>query len=85
MKSSLVVSLLLAVAASANQLISRANQDDPLSSCPGYKATKIKTDHSSLTADLTLAGTACNVYGTDLTDLTLEVVYETGQSDHLKV
>jgi alpha-glucosidase len=52
----------------------------PLSKCPGYKASNIKTTGSTLTADLSLAGTACNTYGTDLTKLTLEVVYETGSS-----
>lgn len=84
MKSSLVFSLLLVVAASANQLVSRANQDDPLSSCPGYKASKVKSNHNGFTADLTLAGKACNVYGSDLTDLTIEVVYETGRSDYFE-
>jgi alpha-glucosidase len=53
--------------------------DDPLASCPGYKASNVKTTASTLTADLTLAGSACNVYGTDLASLTLEVVYETGK------
>ncbi|KAG2172345.1 hypothetical protein INT43_004887 [Umbelopsis isabellina] len=85
MKSSLVVSLFLVVAASANQLVSRANQDDPLSSCPGYKASKVKTNHNGLTADLTIAGKACNVYGSDLTDLTIEVVYETADRIHVKI
>lgn len=54
-------------------------QSDPLASCPGYKASNVKTTTSSLTADLSLAGAACNVYGSDLTNLTLEVVYETGE------
>jgi alpha-glucosidase len=53
---------------------------DPLASCPGYKASNVKTAAASLTADLKLAGKACNVYGTDLTDLTLSVVYETGRN-----
>lgn len=74
-----LVVLLLATAASASSLIPRGSSNDPLASCPGYKASNIKVDSSGLTADLKLAGTACNVYGTDLTDLTLEVVYETGE------
>lgn len=53
--------------------------DEPLAACPGYKASNVQTSSSGLTADLTLAGEACNVYGTDLTDLTLEVSYDTGK------
>lgn len=54
--------------------------DAPLTACPGYKASNVQTTSSGLTADLTLAGEACDVYGTDLTDLTLEVSYDTGTS-----
>lgn len=49
------------------------------SSCPGYKASNVKTSSSGLTADLTLAGKACNVYGNDIKDLTLTVEYQTGE------
>jgi alpha-glucosidase len=69
--------LLAASAVSASTLATR-DTSDPLSSCPGYKASNIKTSNTGLTADLTLAGKACNVYGTDLTQLTLTVTYETG-------
>jgi alpha-glucosidase len=69
---------LAAVAVSANTIDLRAPSTDPLASCPGYKASNVKTTASSLTANLKLAGPACNVYGTDLTDLTLAVTYETG-------
>ena len=48
------------------------------SSCPGYAASNVKQSGTTLTADLTLAGTACNVYGTDLKDLKLLVEYQTG-------
>lgn len=48
--------------------------------CPGYKASNIKEHHSSLTADLTLAGKPCNTYGTDLKDLRLLVEYQTGDT-----
>lgn len=47
-------------------------------SCPGYKATNVVTTDSTLTADLSLNGSPCNVYGTDLTDLQLVVEYQTG-------
>jgi alpha-glucosidase len=47
--------------------------------CPGYKVSSLKQRGNSLTADLTLAGSPCNVYGTDLKDLKLQVDYETGR------
>lgn len=49
-----------------------------LNACPGYKATNIRDDGSTLTADLSLAGQACNVFGTDIEQLKLQVAYETG-------
>lgn len=51
-----------------------AGQDN----CPGYFASNVVTTGSTLTADLHLAGPACNVFGTDLTDLKLLVEYQTG-------
>ena len=51
---------------------------DP-SSCPGYTASDVVQTDSSLTASLTIAGDACNVYGYDLPDLTLLVQYQTGR------
>jgi len=69
---------LAAAAVSATSIAPRANSSYPLASCPGYKASNVKTTSSSLTADLSLAGAACNAYGDDLKSLTLEVVYETG-------
>jgi alpha-glucosidase len=50
---------------------------DPLAWCPGYKASNIRTSAVGMTADLTLAGDACNVFGTDLENLTLSVEYQT--------
>lgn len=46
--------------------------------CPGYTASNVVESDGKLTADLSLAGTACNIYGTDLTDLKLLVEYQTG-------
>lgn len=57
----------------------RAINNDPLANCPGYKATNVKTSVNGLTAELKLAGKACNAYGTDLDNLVLEVTYETGE------
>ncbi|RAL61331.1 hypothetical protein DID88_009467 [Monilinia fructigena] len=71
------------VSAATLDFQSRATRSDtnsilPFSECPGYTASNIKTTSSSLSADLTLAGPACNTYGADLKQLTLKVVYETG-------
>lgn len=54
-------------------------QNATLDSCPGYKASGVETTGNGLTATLTLAGTACNVYGTDLEELTLTVEYQSGK------
>jgi alpha-glucosidase len=47
-------------------------------SCPGYTATNVVNTATSLTADLSLAGIACNVYGNDVQDLKLLVNYDSG-------
>ena len=53
--------------------------------CPGYKATNVQKNGGSIvSADLTLAGAACNVYGTDLDNLVLQVEYETGRRTQSK-
>lgn len=44
--------------------------------CPGYKASDAQEDDRGLTATLTLAGDACNVYGNDVEELTLKVEYQ---------
>ena len=70
----LVATGLFVANASAAALASRS-----ATACPGYKATNVKTKQGSIvSADLTLAGAACNVYGTDLDNLVLQVDYETG-------
>lgn len=47
--------------------------------CPGYFAENIKRTKATITADLTLNGDACNVYGEDIASLKLLVEYQTGQ------
>lgn len=47
--------------------------------CPGYSASNVVKRDSTLTADLKLAGTACNAYGQDLDDLKLLVEYQTSK------
>jgi len=71
---------LLAGLCSATPALQPASTERPLSDCPGYKASNIKTGATGLTADLSLAGPACNTYGTDLQKLRLEVTYENGES-----
>ncbi|KAJ5991811.1 Glycoside hydrolase family 31 [Penicillium sp. IBT 35674x] len=51
--------------------------------CPGYKAINIKERDNSLMADLVLAGDACNLYGSDLVNLTLLVEYQTNNRLHV--
>jgi alpha-glucosidase len=75
MRSSLLVPL-AALAASATEIHSRQSTSG-LESCPGYTASNVATTSNGLTADLKLAGTACNTYGQDLDNLKLSVLYET--------
>lgn len=64
----------------AAEVVARATPDyDSLDKCPGYAASNVQTTDNGLTADLKLAGTACNTYGDDLEDLVLEVTYENGE------
>ena len=58
---------------------SAATNVDPskLDACPGYNAVNVKTTGGKLTADLTLAGQGCNVFGPDIQKLHLDVDYET--------
>ena len=48
--------------------------------CPGYKASNVVHGDNSVTADLTLAGAACNLYSPDLTDLKFLAEWQTGMS-----
>jgi alpha-glucosidase len=44
--------------------------------CPGYIASDVEQNQFGFTATLSLAGDACNVYGTDIETLNLEVAYQ---------
>ena len=44
--------------------------------CPGYTAFNVARNALGLTATLTLAGSACNVYGNDIDTLNLTVQYQ---------
>nr|OQO15523.1 hypothetical protein B0A51_17450 [Rachicladosporium sp. CCFEE 5018] len=45
--------------------------------CPGYKASDVQRTAYGFSASLTLAGSPCNVYGTDIEELTLTVDVQT--------
>jgi alpha-glucosidase len=53
--------------------------------CPGYTASSVKTSSTGLTAQLALAGPACNVYGTDIDNLELTVEYQTDSRLHINI
>ncbi|PTU24247.1 hypothetical protein P175DRAFT_0513260 [Aspergillus ochraceoroseus IBT 24754] len=58
-----------------------ANIDDPQainaqSVCPGYKASNVRHTSHGFSASLELAGDPCNVYGTDVDLLTLNVEFQ---------
>ncbi|KAK0932413.1 hypothetical protein LTR29_016016 [Friedmanniomyces endolithicus] len=75
----------IALASPVPALITARQSNATISACPGYKASNVKTSSTGMTADLSLAGTACNAYGTDLTDLTLTVEYQTDQRLHVLI
>ena len=49
---------------------------DPQTACPGYKASNVQDTEGGFTADLDLAGSACNVYGNDVEHLALFVEFQ---------
>ncbi|KAK2592104.1 hypothetical protein QQS21_010210 [Conoideocrella luteorostrata] len=74
----LIKALLFAGCVAAAGMITRGDESDPnLNKCPGYRASNVQTSSTGLVATLTLAGDACNTYGSDLKDLVLKVFYQT--------
>ncbi|KAI4171373.1 MAG: hypothetical protein LQ343_004329 [Gyalolechia ehrenbergii] len=63
--------------------INDPNATDAQVACPGYIAATVKRTDYGLTATLSLAGPACNVYGTDVEILNLTVEYQS--ADRLSV
>lgn len=63
------------------------DQDAPeaQTQCPGYQASNVQISATGLTASLTLAGSPCNVYGTDIEDLILTVEYQTTSRLHVNI
>ena len=58
---------------------------DAQSVCPGYSAYNVVRTNSGLTATLKLAGTACNLYGTDIETLNLTVEYQSADRLAVKI
>ena len=63
--------------------INDPNATDAQTICPGYVGSHALRTPDGLTATLTLAGPACNVYGTDIETLNLTVEYQS--SDRLSI
>ena len=53
--------------------------------CPGYVGSNVVRNSLGMTATLTLAGKACNVYGTDIETLSLTVQYQSGDRLSVKI
>ena len=81
----MAVKTLIAVLAAASSAVAGVidtnlvrRQATSVDQCPGYIASNVqKSGDQIVGADLTLAGTACNAYGTDLQNLKLQVEYQT--------
>lgn len=58
---------------------------DPQDVCPGYTASNVVKTSAGFTADLALAGDACNVYGNDVDALTLIVEYQAQDRLHVEI
>lgn len=72
----LLLGAAIAASASARALLPR---QDSATSCLGYTASNVQTSATGVTADLALAGPACNSYGKDIERLRLTVNYDTGR------
>ncbi|KAM3431100.1 hypothetical protein MY4824_007301 [Beauveria thailandica] len=82
MKGIIVVVLQATSAAVASAAVADNSAADK---CPGYKAANVQTSAHGLTADLKLAGKACNAFGNDLEHLKLVVSYDTVERLHVQI
>jgi hypothetical protein len=60
--------------------VARRQAAGNVNDCPGYSVSNLVNTDTGLTAKLTLAGPACNIYGRDVQDLRLLVNYDSGTS-----
>jgi alpha-glucosidase len=86
MKSNLVLISIAAVrlvhsAAVSTGLVAR---QATAADCPGYRASGIAQNATGFTANLTLAGAACNVYGRDVENLKLSVNFDHSMYLHIQ-
>ena len=58
---------------------------DPQKICPGYKASNIQETSRGFTADLSLAGPPCNVYGNDIESLSLLVAFQENERLRIRI
>lgn len=58
---------------------------DAQSVCPGYTASNVQNTTTGFTADLSLGGDACNVYGNEVEQLTLTVEYQASDRLHVGI
>ncbi|MCJ1474014.1 hypothetical protein MMC13_002672 [Lambiella insularis] len=65
--------------------INDPNATDAQTVCPGYSGSNVQRTLNGLTATLTLAGSACNVYGTDIESLNLTVEYQSANRLSVKI
>ncbi|KJA17650.1 glycoside hydrolase family 31 protein [Hypholoma sublateritium FD-334 SS-4] len=73
---------------SSNLLLERAANFTPsldVSGCSGYTLRSVKQTNTGLTASLDLAGPACNAFGQDIANLTIQVTYETSSRLHVSI
>ncbi|EIW75810.1 glycoside hydrolase family 31 protein [Coniophora puteana RWD-64-598 SS2] len=76
---------LVALASASKALGSNSTYSYNVTSCPGYTLQDLKQSDTGLTAHLNLAGEACNAFGNDIQNLTVEVTYETQQRLHVNI
>ncbi|TIA82432.1 hypothetical protein E3P98_01425 [Wallemia ichthyophaga] len=67
--------------------LSSEDYTSKIKDCPGYAVDSAQTEHTTngLKAHLQLAGDACNAFGEDVQNLTLEATYETKERLHVKI
>ncbi|KAJ7627419.1 glycosyl hydrolases family 31-domain-containing protein [Roridomyces roridus] len=56
-----------------------------VANCPGYTLSALKETSNGLAASLALAGPACNAFGKDIGNLTIQVTYETESQLHVHI
>ncbi|KAF7976546.1 hypothetical protein HWV62_6195 [Athelia sp. TMB] len=82
---SAALSVVGVVASAVASLPSNASFSLNTTDCPGYKLDAVHKTSTGLTASLYLAGPACNAFGTDIANLTLEVTYEQQERLHVHI